>query len=188
MGNGSRGRSGWVFAVAGVVLAGGVARAELRVAVVDMQRALNECDSGKKAKDQVKAKLEKAQDELKRQQEDFDRRREEYAKKALVLKEDERRTVEKELETRSLELKRRYEDFQRDLKRTDAELTSGIVEALYGVVQEYGQQHGYGLVLEASSGALLYSDKSADITDEIVKIYNSSPHPAGGGRRSKEKE
>ena len=50
-----------------LLLTAAVARAELRVAVVDMQRALNECDAGKKAKDQVKAKFEKAQDQLKRQ-------------------------------------------------------------------------------------------------------------------------
>ncbi len=173
--------------LAGVAALAGIARAELRIAVVDMQRALNECDAGKKAKDQVKAKFEKAQDQLKRQREDLDRMREDYEKKALVLKEEERRSVEKDLENRSLEFKRKYEDFQRDLKRTDAELTSGIVEELYGVVQDYGQQHGFSLVLEASSGALIYSDKSTDITEEIVKIHNTSPHKEGP-RRSGDRE
>jgi len=184
-----RGSVRWRWALgAGVLALAGVARAEFKIAVVDMQRALNECDAGRKAKDQVKAKFEKAQDQLKRQREDLDRMREDYDKKALVLKEEERHGLEKDLENRSLEFKRKYEDFQRDLKRTDAELTSGIVEDLYGVVQEYGQQHGYSLVLEASSGALVYSDKSNDITDEIVKIYNASPHREPGARRSKDKE
>ena len=64
------------------------ARAELRVAVVDMQRALNECDAGKKAKDQVKAKFERSQDQLKRQRDDLDRLKEDYDKKTLVLKEE----------------------------------------------------------------------------------------------------
>jgi outer membrane protein len=177
----------WVFGAAGLLVLAGVARAEFKIAVVDMQRALNECDAGRKAKDQVKAKFEKAQDQLRRQREDLDRMREDYDKKALVLKEEERRNLEKDLESRSLEFKRKYEDFQRDLKRTDAELTSGIVEALYGVVQDYGQSHGYSLVLEASSGALVYSDKSSDITDEIVKIYNASPHKEAEPRRGKDK-
>ena len=152
-----------------------VRAAELRIAVVDMQRALNECDAGKKAKDQVKAKFEKSQDDLKRQREDLDRRKEEYERKATVLKEEERRNVEKDLESRSLEFKRKFEDFQRDLKRTDAELTSSIVEDIYGVVREYGAKNTYSLVLEASSGALLYGDNALDITDEIVKIYNANP-------------
>jgi outer membrane protein len=165
------------MAVATLVCLGAAAtaRAELRIAVVDMQRALNECDAGKKAKDQVKAKFEKSQDDLKRQREDLDRRKEEYERKAMVLKEEERRNLEKDLEARSLEFKRKFEDFQRDLKRTDAELTSSIVEDLYGVVRDYGAKNTYSLVLEASSGVLLYNDRAVDVTDEIVKIYNASP-------------
>ena len=171
-------------AVLGVAVLGATAHAELRIAVVDMQRALNECDAGKRAKDQVKSKFEKAQDQLKRQREDLDRMREDYDKRALVLREDERHNLEKDLETRQLEFKRKYEDFQRDLQRTDKELTSSIVESLYKTVQDYGAEKGYTLVLESSSGALLYADKSNDITDEIVKIFNSRPSKAGGKGKS----
>ena len=167
----------FVVATLAVLVAATTARAEVRIAVVDMQRALNECEAGRKAKDQVRAKFEKAQDQLKRQREDLDRMREDYDKKALVLKEDERRSLEKDLESRQLDFKRRYEDFQRDLKRTDAELTSGIVEGLYGVVQDVGEKNGYSFVFERSSGALLYADKSSDITDEVVRIYNSTGGP-----------
>jgi len=178
----------WIGAAAVLaVVVAAPARADLKVGVVDMQRALNECEAGKKARDQVKAKFEKAQDQLKRQREDLDRLREDYDKKAVVLKEEERRNLEKDLENRSLDFKRKYEDFQRDLKRTDSELTAGIVDELYGLVRDYGQKHGYSLVLEASNGALLYNDKTTDITDDIIKLYNASPRH-DGARSSKEKE
>ena len=160
-----------VCGAAWLVLAA-TAQAQMRVAVVDMQRALNECDAGRKAKESVKGKFEKAQLDLKKEREDLDKARGEFEKKALTLKDDERRNRERELENRALDFKRKYEDLQRDLKRTDAELTSGIVEQLYGVVNDYGRQQGYTLVLEASSG-LLYADKALDITDAIVKIHNS---------------
>jgi len=174
---------------AGVLLmVAAVARADLRIAVVDMQRALNECDAGKKAKDQVKAKFEKSQDQLRKQREDLDKMKEDYDRKALVLKEEERHTLEKDLETRGLEFKRKYEDFERDLKRTDAELTSSIVEELYEIVRDYGAKNNYSLVLEASSGALLYNDKTVDITDEIVKLHNASPHKDGGAPKAKSKD
>jgi len=172
-------RSGRVLvAAAACLLCAGVARAEMRIAVVDLQRALNECDAGKKAKESVKGKFEKAQNELKKEREDLDKARDEFEKRAVLLKEDERRNRERELENRTLDFKRKYEDLQRDLKRTDAELTSGIIEQLYGIVSDYGKQQGYTLVLESSSG-LLYADKALDITDAIVKIHN------GGGRGSK---
>src|SRR4029078_2100644 len=160
--------SGLLVAAALALVANTAVAADFKVAVVDMQKALNECDAGKKAKDQVKGKFDKAQDQLKKQHDDLDKAREEFDKKALVLKDDQRRDLEKDFEMKQLDFKRRYEDFQRDLKRTDAELTSGIVEQLYGIVSEIGQQQGYTMVLESSSGALLYNDKSIDITDAVI--------------------
>jgi outer membrane protein len=157
--------------IAGAVSAG-VAHAEVSVAVVDMQRALNECKAGKKAKDQVRQKFEKAQQDLESQRKELDRLRSDYEKKFLVIKEDERRSLEKNLENRGTDLKRKYEDFQRDLKRTDAELTSGIVQELYKVVNDYAKQHNLTLVLEASSGALVYMNSAIDITDEIIKLHD----------------
>src|SRR2546427_11601098 len=124
---------------------------------------------------------------MKRQREDLERLRGDYVQKAVVLKAEGRRNLEEVLEDRSLDFKRKYEDFQRDLKRTDSELTAGIVDELYGLVRDYGQKHGYSLVLEASNGALLYNDKTTDITDDIIKLYNASPRH-DGARPSKEKE
>lgn len=177
----ARGR--WLAVAAAMAwLVAGVdtARAEVRIAVVDMQRALNECSAGRKAKEQVKAKFERAQDQLKRQRDELDRLRDDLERKAEALSLDARREREKDLESRALEFKRKSEDFQRDLKRTDAELTAGIVEELYSIVADYGREQGFGLVLEASNGGLLYADKSLDITDEVVRR-----HDAGHGRRGK---
>ena len=168
--------SGLLGAVALALLANAAVAADFKVAVVDMQRALNECEAGKHAKDQVKGKFDKAQDQLKKQRDDLDKAREEFDKKALVMKEEQRRDLEKDFEVKQLEFKRRYEDFQRDLKRTDAELTSGIVEQLYGIVAEIGAEKGYTMVLESSSGALLYNDKSIDITDDVIKAHNANPN------------
>lgn len=179
-------RGAWMLAAVGVMSAlPTVARAEFRIAVVDMQRALNECDAGKKAKEQVRAKFERSQDQLKRQQDDLEKMRADYEKKALVLKEEERRNLSKDLESRTVEYKRKYEDFQRELKQTDAELTQSIVEELYDVVRDFGEKNGYGLVLEASSG-VLYNDKAADVTEEIVKLHNASPHKGPSKHGDKE--
>ena len=173
-----------LMALALVLGAAPLGAVEQKIGVVDMQRALNECDAGKRAKDQVKAKFERSQNQLKKQREDLDRLKEDYERKATVLKDEERRNLEKDLESRGLEFKRKYEDFQRDLKETDAELTKSIVEELYQLVRDYGEKHGYTLVLEASSGALLYNDKTVDVTDEIVKLHNASPHKEGSKRSS----
>ncbi|HWP65339.1 MAG TPA: OmpH family outer membrane protein [Candidatus Limnocylindria bacterium] len=161
------------LAIALAVALAAPAAAEVKIGVVDMQRALNECNAGKKAKEEVRRKFERAQNELRSQRESLDRMRESYDKKALVLKDEERRNLEKDLEARSLDFKRKYEDYQRDLKRTDAELTSGIVEQLYDIVGSYAKERGFTLVLETSAGALVYADPAIDMTDEVIKRHNA---------------
>lgn len=173
----NRGRmwcAGWVGLA--VLLGGAVgaptARAEISIGVVDMQRALNECKAGKRAKDEVRRKFERAQKDLESQRAEVDRLRSDYEKKFLMVKDEERRNLEKNLEARSLDLKRRYEDFQRELKRTDAELTADIVEQLYEIVNGYARERGFTVVLEASSGALVYMDSAIDVTDEVIKRHD----------------
>src|SRR6266436_6421718 len=93
-GDGRRARGAlWLATLAVVLGAVRLAAAEQKIAVVDMQRALNECDAGKKAKDQVKAKFEHSQNQLKKQREDLDRLKEDYERKATVLKDEERRCM-----------------------------------------------------------------------------------------------
>lgn len=181
---GARWARGAALVVAGVLACAGVAHAQIKMGIVDMQRALNECDAGRRAKDQVKSKFERAQNQLKNQREELDRAREDYEKRATVMREEQRRDLEKDLEGRTLDFKRKYEDFQRDLKRTDAELTSGIVEELYNIVADYGQEQQYTVILEASSGALLYGEKSLDITDEVIRLHNGGAGRGGGSRRA----
>src|SRR2546422_951591 len=184
-GAGRRARAAlWPATLALVLAAAPPPAAGGEIAAGGKQRARKQGGGRKRAKDQVKAKFEHSQNQLKKQREDLDRLKEDYERKATVLKDEERRNLEKDLESRGLEFKRKYEDFQRDLKETDAELTKSIVQELYELVRDYGEKHGYTLVLEASSGALLYNDKTVDVTDEIVKLHNASPHKEGSKRSS----
>ncbi|MGH7820856.1 MAG: OmpH family outer membrane protein, partial [Candidatus Binatia bacterium] len=64
---------------------------ELRVGTVDLQRALNESEAGKKAKEQFKVEVDKLQADLAKQKGDIEKIKEDVEKKGLVLKEEERR-------------------------------------------------------------------------------------------------
>lgn len=59
---------------------------------------------------------------------------------------------------------------QEALKRERNDLGKAIVKEIERVVQAYAQQHGYTIVV--SSRAVLYGDKTLDITDPIIKTLN----------------
>ena len=149
------------------------ASAELKVGLVDVQRALNESGAGKKAKEQFKVEVDRMQDSLKREKDQLDRLKDELEKKSAVLKEEQRKTMAEDFERKRRDLRRKLEDSDAELRKKDSELTSGILKELVVVIQEIGDRDGYTLILETSSSAVLYGAKSIDITDEVIRAFNA---------------
>ena len=146
---------------------------EVKIGYVDLQRALNDSNAGKRARDEFKVQVDKAQASLKKQKDELDGLREQLEKKSLVMKDEERRNMEKELARKGRDFERAYKDSQGDLQAKDNELTAGILRDLQKVIKEYGDKQGYTLILENSSNAVLYGAKDADLTDQIIKIYDA---------------
>jgi outer membrane protein len=169
----------WMLPAA--LLVAGVARAEeFKLATVDLQRALNECDAGKKAKEDFKSQVDKLQADLNKQKTEIEKIKDEVEKKGMVLKEDERKNIERDYQKRLRDFQRTYKDSQAELQQRDNELTSEILRDLQEVIAEYGAKQTYTLILEASNtGAVLYNARSIDITDAVIQEYNAK-RKAGG--------
>jgi outer membrane protein len=158
-----------------LVLAAPLGRAEeFKLATVDLQRALNECDAGKKAKEDFKSQVDKLQADLNKQKTEIEKIKEDVEKKGMVLKDEERKNIERDYQRRLRDFQRTYKDSQAELQQRDNELTSEILRQLQEVIAEYGGKQGYTLVLEASNtGAVLYYSRSVDITDQVIQEYNA---------------
>jgi outer membrane protein len=160
----------WV--ITGLCLASVVRAEEPKIGYVDLQRALNESDAGKKAKEEFKVDVDKLQAKLKKQKDEIDNLKEQLEKKSLVVKEEERGNLEEEYRKKLRDFERNYKDSQADLQKKDNELTGSIIKDLQEVIREYGERQGYTVILENSSSAVLYGAKSADLTDEVIRMYN----------------
>src|SRR6266581_4678275 len=66
------------------------ARAELKLAYVDVQRALNECDAGKRAKGEFQGRVETLESRLQRQQNEVQSLKDELEKKGMLMNPDQR--------------------------------------------------------------------------------------------------
>lgn len=149
------------------------AAADMKVGIVDLQRALNESSAGKRAKDQFKGEFEKMQNGLKSEKDSLDRLKEDLDKKSVVLSEDQRKTKMEDFERRRRDLRRKLEDSDAELRKKDQELTGNILKDLAVVIQEIGEREGYTLILENSSSSVLYGSKSIDITDSVIKAFDA---------------
>src|SRR5262249_49236243 len=165
----------WV--IIGAFLAGSAfAQGAPKIGYVDLQRALNESEAGKRAKEEFKGQVDKLQGTLKKQKDDIDNLKEQLEKKALVMKEEERGNLEDEYRRKLRDFERNYKDSQTDLQKKDNELTGGIIKDLQDIIRDYGEKESFTLILESTSSAVLYGAKGSDLTDEIIPQYNPQ-HP-----------
>ncbi len=174
---------GWAVLAAVFLAHVAVAQTTPKIGYVDLQRALNESEAGKRAKEEFKVQVDKLQASLKKQKDEIDSLKDQLEKKSLVMKEDERGNLEEDYRKKLRDFERNYKDSQADLQKKDNELTGVIIKDLQEIIRNYGEREGYTLILENTSSAVLYGSKSADLTDAIMQEYNSQ-HP---GKKKKEK-
>ena len=152
---------------------------QMKIGVVDMQRALNETEDGRKAKSQLKKIFEDRQKTLDKQQNDLKAMKENLEKQRDVLSREVLAKKFEEYQKAFGELQTTYMEFQRELQSKEGELTKGIIDRMQRIMRRVGQTDGYTLILERSEGGVVFVPINYDLTDVLIQRYN-----AGEGREA----
>jgi len=147
--------------------------ADLKIAYVDIQRAINECNAGKDAKKAITKDVEKFQRVIADKQKELQTMKESFEKQALMLTPDARANKEKEYQNKLREFQRWGEDTQNELNQKRMEMERNISIALVKVIQKLGADEGYTLVLEKNENIVLFVSKTIDITDRAIKAFDA---------------
>jgi outer membrane protein len=162
----------WVFGLIAVtLLTAQPARAEVKLAYVDVQRALNQCDAGKQAKAEFQTRVQSTESKLERQQNEVQALKNELEKKGMLMNPEQRQNLEDQYQQKLTDFQRSYKDSRDTLQRRDAEMTGRIVHDLAQVIRTIGERDGYTMVME--KGSILWGAPSIDITDQVIRTYNS---------------
>lgn len=155
-----------------LLISGQAVSAELKIGYANLQKALNECEAGIKAKDDLKAEAQKLEDELGKEQEALKKLKDEIDKKAGVWNKETRDSKEKDFKARTADFQKKFMDYGEQLNKRKQETEARIIENLRDVVEEVAKKKGMTFVFERSVGGLLYAPKEHDITDEVIKLFN----------------
>lgn len=153
------------------------ARADVKLAYVDIQRALNECNAGKRARSNIRVEAQRAQGRLQREQSEAQALKDELDKKGMLMPPDQRQNLEDELAKKMRNFQDDVKNERDELRQKDNEATAAIVRDLATVVRQLGEKNGYTVVME--KGGLLWGIPSADITDQVIRSYDSMNVKAG---------
>jgi outer membrane protein len=156
--------SGWL---------GSVWAADFKIAYVDIQRAVNECNAGKDAKKAITKEVEKFQRQIADKQKELQTMKESLEKQAPMLNTDARANREKEYQNKLREFQRWGEDTQNEINQKRMEMERNISIGLQKVIQKVGADEGYTFILEKNENVVLYISKTIDITDRMIKAHDA---------------
>ncbi len=163
-----------------VLFAATASAQQLKVGLIDIQRAITESAQGKKAREKFQAQYKKVEADMIRQKQDVEKMKADMDKKGALLKDDDRRKLEADFQKKFLAYQRDMRDYQEELQQKEREMTADILKELEGVVSELGKAEKFTLILERSQ--LLYSDQGLDVTNKVIELYNARSGSAGAAK------
>jgi outer membrane protein len=152
---------------------GSVWAADLKIAYVDIQKAVNESNAGKDAKKLITKDVDKFQGQIADKQKVLQTMKESLEKQAPMLNPDARATREKDYQNKLREFQRWGEDAQNEINQKRMEMERNISMGLQKVIQKVGADEGYTLILEKNESILLFVSRTLDITDRVLKAYDA---------------
>lgn len=162
--------------IIGIVLlgwCGSVLAADLKIACVDIHKAVNECNVGKESKNTIVKEAEKLHRQLTEKQKELQTMKESYDKQALMLTPDARATKEKEFQKKGREFQRWQEDAQNELNQKRAYAERSLYVSLQKVIKKIGADEGFTFILEKNENFVLYASQTIDITDRVIKALDA---------------
>jgi outer membrane protein len=162
---------------AALSLVGGTAAAEVKVAVVDVQRAVMQTEDGLRAQATLKKLFDSRQQELNKRQVDLQKQKEDIDKQAKVLSQQSLQKKVEDWQKQMVELQSTFVEYNKELEKKQKELTDPIFERVLGAIKRIAGQDSYDLIVDRATVAFSRSD--LDLTDRVIQVANGTP--AGGG-------
>jgi outer membrane protein len=160
----------------GFVLASAPALAKVppvkRLAVVDMQRVLNETKAGKRARKELEASSKAKQQKLDKKR----ARLEADVAKLKDMKGDQLAAAQEKLQRESMELQSMLFTLQTELSGQEAKLLEKMYRNSRAIVAKLAKSLDLDLVLVRDQMTVIYTQGSLDITDTVIKRYDKK-HP-----------
>jgi outer membrane protein len=164
-------------ALAGL-LSTGMAHAQQKVAVVDVQRAVASTEDGLRAQATLKKLFDSRQQELNKKQTEMQRQREDIDKQAKVLSKEALQKRVDDWQKQMLELQSVFVEYNKELEKKQKELTDPVFEKVMGIIKRIATSDNIDLVVDKATVAYVRGD--LDLTDRCVQMYNSGGGGGGG--------
>jgi outer membrane protein len=161
--------------------------AGMKVAYVDLQRALLEVGEGKLAKTKLKVYFDEKQTLLDAESERLKKMKEDLDRQDLMIDPSIKAAKEDDLQKALIELQKLYMKLNQELKQKEQEAVAPILEKMQAILTEVAEERGYDLILDKNNSGIIYAPMKFDITADLIRIYDERyPVSASAFKKAKD--
>lgn len=160
-----------IVSAAALVMMSSMAWAELRIAIVDINRAAMMSDEARLRGEKLKTSFRQEEADLVALRNSIQKLDEKRQKDAAVMGEQELRKLEQEINDKKLELNFKGQKLQQRGKEANEELQAAIGPKVEKAMKSIVDEKKYDIILRRE--AALWADDKYDITEELTKRINS---------------
>lgn len=143
------------------------------VAVVDVQRVINESIIGRAARKNVEVLVSESKVKLASLKASLETQALDLKKQGAVLSKSAMDEKTAALEKQQRELQRKYQDLQEEIGRRNSEELSKVVREVATTVEELAATHGYVAVFEKDRRVVVYHSPRLDITNQVIELLDN---------------
>lgn len=146
--------------------------AEMKVASLDVLRAISDSEEAKTLFTTVQQELQSDQDALTALQVEIASLRERLTKDSEILSDSERRRLVNDIESKQADLQFQANKLRKEFNDRQQEIISQIVPKLDAVLKDLVEIEGYDFILNKNQQTVLYVNTKHDITRKVTEKLN----------------
>lgn len=164
-----------IFAISAVLLfAMGAYAADMKIGYVDLNRALNESDEGKKAVKTLEEIFKSKKTMIDDKQVELNKLNEELQKQSSILNQEAMKAKQEERDKLGRDFQRLVKDAEDDVEKKRADFMERILGNLAEIINKTGEEEGYTAIFEKVQSGVMYMPEKLDLTEKIIKKYNDA--------------
>ncbi len=161
--------------LAAVVLAFAVpVTAQQKLAVIDIQRVVTESDPGKEVMQKLKELTDAKAQEGQALQQTLATFQDQFSKQRFTVSEARQAEMSKQIEDQQISIRRFQDDAQREVTEAQRRELGGLEELILPIINQVGNEQGFTMIFNKFQSGLVYAADSVDITDEVIRRFNTA--------------
>jgi len=142
-----------------------------KIGVIDLQKVLETSTAGKSIQAQLKKQKGAMESDLQQRGSEIEKIRKRLERESMVMSKEMREEKEREQRIKINDFKSLQKKYRTDLQKLEVQLMSQLQKGIKEIVDAIGKKAGYILIINKYS--VLYSPRSIDITDDLIKKLNA---------------